>query len=152
MKKFLSIFAAFLIIGAVSAQSTSPRWGSGPPTNDNTGRILTYNYTTVVTTASQAGLYIQPSAWKTIVKVSTLTHAMTDSIQVKNAYVGDEVTVIYTADTLTAGRVVTFSSTTLNPLKYVTATLTVPKSKKGSITFVFDGVAWIEEYRSLMGN
>ena len=152
MKKLISVLAMITIAFTLSAQNTSPRWGSGPPTNDNTGRVLTYAYQTVVTTASQASLYIKPSAWNTTVKVATLTHAMTDSIQVLNAYVGDEVTVIYTADTLTAGRVVTFSSTTLNPLKYVSSTLTIPKSKKGQITFVFDGVAWIEKYRTLMSN
>lgn len=138
---------AMLFSVAVFAQSTSPRWGGGPPQNDNTGRILTYAVITVTTTTATTVSYQKPNAYETVIIVGTVAHALTDSLSVSNAFVGDNVTFVFTGDTLTAGRVVTFG----NHIKSV-GTLTVPKSKKATATFIFDGVAWIETGRGIMAN
>ena len=140
MKKIAStLFLVALFATNVNAQSTTPRWGSGPPTNDNTGRVLTYNVISVVTNTATAVAYQKPNAWKTVIHVGTLTHALTDSLSIANAYDGDEVTFVFSADTLTAGRVVTFG----NHL-YSAGTLTVPNSKSShsgtaTATFIYDG-------------
>ncbi|MDE3023738.1 MAG: hypothetical protein KGI54_18130 [Pseudomonadota bacterium] len=151
MKKL--IFLSALFIGTVcSAQNSSPRWGAGPPSEDNTGRILTYAFTQVTTTASQAIAYQRlPNAFENIVQVDTLKHALTDSVNVINAYKGDKLIFTFVADTLPAGRVVTFG----NHLKSA-GTLTVPKSASKSgraeIAFMFDGTEWVELYRTITTN
>lgn len=148
MKKIFAILmGVMLITGAVQAQNVLPRWGGGPPQNDNTGRILTYAVVTVTTTTATAVSYQKPNAFETIIQVGTLQRALTDSLSVKNAYVGDRVTFVFTADTLTAGRVVTFG----NNIKSA-GTLTVAKSKKATASFQFDGVAWIERGRAICTN
>ena len=152
MKKFLLIFSLLFATVLVSAQSTSPRWGSGPPSNDNTGRVLTYVAKTVTTTASQASAYQVVNAYQTIIKVGKLTHALTDSVSVAYSYFGDQIEFVFNADTLTAGRVVTFGNHLSNA-----GTLTVPNSKSShsgvaTITFIFDGVAWREQSRTICTN
>jgi hypothetical protein len=148
MKKFLFIITCSLCVIFASAQSTLPRWGGGPPQNDNTGRVLTYELKTVTTTTATSTAVQKPNAFQTIIKVGTLQRALTDSLSIANAYVGDEAIFVFTADTLTAGRVVTFNS---NSLKSA-GTLTVPKSKKATASFIFDGTLWIEKSRALMAN
>ncbi len=148
MKKLFSLLAiAMLFSVTIFAQSTLPRWGGGPPQNDNTGRILTYAVITVTTTSATAVSYQKPNAFESVIIVGTLKHALTDSLSITNAFVGDRVTFIFTADTLTAGRVVTFGTHVKSA-----GTLTVPVSKKASASFIFDGVAWIEKGRALMTN
>ncbi len=148
MKKLFSlVIIATMFAVSVSAQSTSPRWGGGPPQNDNTGRILTYASKAVTTTSATAVSYQVVSAWETIITVGTLKRALTDSLSIKYSYLGDRVTFIFTADTLTAGRVVTFG----NNIKSA-GTLTVPVSKKATASFIFDGVIWVETKRALMTN
>ena len=144
MKKFLAIITLSLcIIVGASAQHTLPRWGGGPPTNDNTGRVLTYELKTVTTTSATATAYQKPNAFMTIIKVSTLRHALTDSLNVTNAYVGDQVVFHFVCDTLTGGRVVTFGN-------HITSsgTLTVDASQKATASFMFDGTAWVETSRA----
>jgi hypothetical protein len=140
MKKIASIlFLAALFAANVNAQSTTPRWGSGPPTNDNTGRVLTYAVQTVPTLSTTTVKYQVINAYSTVIHVGPLTHALTDSVSIINSYDGDMLTFVFTADTLNAGRVVTFG----NHL-YSAGTLTVPNSKSShsgsaTITFIYDG-------------
>lgn len=144
MKKFLSIIAIILITTVVNAQSVLPRWGGGPPTNDNTGRILTYSFgKTVITSSSTAILYHKPNAFQTFIITDSLRHAITDSSSINNAYAGDQLILRYSSDSLAAGRVVTFGNHMISA-----GTLTVDKNQKACITFIFDGVAWIETGRA----
>lgn len=140
MKKLFLLAILFISVSCLTAQSIAPRWGSGPPTNDNTGRVLTY---IKLTKSFASTVYVLPNAFETIVSMGSLTGAQVDSASVTNAYFGDKLIYCFAADTLTAGRVVTFSGA----LKSA-GTFTIAKSKKGTITFVFDGVAWIEEARA----
>lgn len=146
MKKLISIFVIALMIGTVSAQSTSPRWGSGPPTNDNTGRILTWSSITSVTSSTTAVGYQKPNAYNTTIKVGSIGTSFTDSLSTTNAYLGDVVNFVFTNGS-TAAQVITFG----NNIKSV-GTLTVSGSKKATAGFIFDGTNWIELCRSVMGN
>lgn len=146
MKKLFSLLFLMAFTIAMVAQSTTPRFGTTSK-DDNTGRVLTYAYKNVELAASQASAYQIPNAYFTTIRVQTLTHALTDSVAVTYAHLGDHIEFIFTADTLTAGRVVTFG----NHLKSA-GTLTVAKSKKATAVFVFDGTAWIEEDRTICTN
>ena len=145
MKKLFTLIALFAIFSA-TAQPTVPRFGA-PPSGDNTGRVVTYAYKPVVLATAQASSYQVPNASYTIYTVGTLTHALTDSASVTYAHVGDHIEYVFTADTLTSGRVVTFG----NHFKS-SGTLIVAKSKKATAVFIFDGVAWIEEDRTITTN
>lgn len=155
MKKILSIsFLVALFATNVNAQSTSPRWGSGPPSNDNTGRVLTYAVQSVPTVSTTAVKYQVVQSYNTVIHIGTLTHALTDSVSTAYSYDGDMLTFVFTADTLTAGRVVTFG----NNLKSA-GTLTVPNSKSShsgcaTATFIFDGTnkRWTEIARAINTN
>lgn len=77
----------------------------------------------------------------------------TDTIGIRKitAKKWDQVTIELICDTLTAGRTVYFLNTSTSPV-FTTVTgsnITVKKSKKALIVFLFDGVAWIEESRSI---
>ncbi len=84
------------------------------------------------------------NAYETIVKMGTLTGAQTVRATVTNCHVGDKLEIIFTCDTLTAGRVVTFST----GFVVTASTLTVDQNQKATICFIFDGVAWIETSRA----
>jgi|ERR1700751_210320 len=152
MKKLFSIIAILgLFVLNTNAQSTTPRFGI-TPNADNTYRTLTNGYASVTTTTATAVLVQRPRHFNTIYKIGTLTHALTDSMYVTDAFVGDQVTFIFNADTLTAGRVVTFGNHIASA-----GTLTVPNSKsshsgEATITFIFDGVRWTEKGRTINTN
>lgn len=134
MKKFLSIIFLITLTVGVIAQSTSPRFGTGP-NNDNTGRVLTYKYSAPVYGASIA---LNPNAYETIVKFGTLTGALTLTSTVTNCYVADKLSAIFLADG--TNRTVTFStgfSSGGNIVVNAGATMTV--------NFVFDGAGWVQQ-------
>ena len=142
MKNILSIIALSLcFVFGVSAQSTLPRWGGGPPQNDNTGRVLTYALKTVTTTTATATLYQKVNAYKTIIKVGPVNSAITDSVNVTNAYVGDEIVFIFSAGA--TGSTITFGNHMVP-----SATMVVDASSKATVSFIFDGTAWIETGRA----
>lgn len=153
MKKLFSILIiaiSFLATNAI-AQSTVPRFGI-TPNADNTYRTLTNGYASITTTTATAVLVQRPRHFNTIYKIGTLTHALTDSMYVTDAFVGDQVTIIFSADTLTAGRVVTFGNHISSA-----GTLTVPNSKSGhsgeaTVVFTFDGIRWTEKSRTITTN
>lgn len=133
MKKLLSIAFIGLAL-SLSAQITTPRFGT-TGNKDNTGRVLTLAYITPSFASSYA---IVANASKTFVKMAELTGAQTLTATVTKCQVGDELHVMFLCDTLTAGRVVTFSTN----LK-ASGTLTVAKNKRAAIHFVFDGTYWV---------
>lgn len=139
MKKFLSISICLLfLLTGMDAQYTTPRFGT-TPSSDNTGRSLTYKYAAPVFSST---VTITANAFETIVKVGKLTGAQTDTAVIARCHLGDRLTILYLADTANAGRVVTFGANFVSD-----GTLTVADSKKASVSFIFDGVAWIETSR-----
>ncbi len=147
---------AFLFLAltlTVSAQHTVPRFGTSANECYN-GGCLQYKFQSVTTTTATSVSYQRPSAYYTLIKVGTLTHALTDSLSTASAYDGDIVDFIFYADTLTAGRVVTFG----NNIKSA-GTLTVPNSKsshsgRATARFIYDakGVYWTELSRTINTN
>jgi len=137
MKKLLFLVTLQIALaGSLFAQNSTPRFGS-PPNGDNTGRTLPYAFK-VQTYA--AALQQFPNAFETIYKIN-LTGALTDSIKVDNANIGDRVIIIFTGDTT---RVVTFTQRA-----HSTGTLSVANTKRAVIEFVFDGTYWLETNRSI---
>jgi len=139
MKKlFLGLFL-FAVTFTVSAQSTSPRLGTGA-NNDNTGRALNYNYVTVTDASGNDSKTLVPSAYSTVVRV-----ALTDSITfasptVTKSYAGDNLRIVASG---ASGTKVKFGST--NFISAGTATLST--GGRSVITFIFDGAKWVEAGR-----
>ena len=143
MKKIL--FVALLLTSTFAANAQ--RFGAGI-SSDNSGAALNYSAVSVTPTGNDS---INPNAFNTFYKIATLKAAETITIKSSNAKAWDKTVLFFTADTLTAGRVVTIASNTLSPVYLNTSgnTITVKKSKKLNIIFIFDGTAWYEESRSI---
>lgn len=121
--------------------STTPRYSLITARNeDNTGRVVTNEYQAIAYAASVA-LKLQSA--NTVCKFAQLTGAMTITAETTRPQIGDELTLLFNADG--TARTVTFS-TGLSPSA---ATLVVAISKQASITFMFDGVSWVETGRAI---
>src|SRR3954471_6964217 len=119
--------------------STSARF-TGAANKANTGSGSFNDYQAPAYAASIA-IATKAVANKTLVQPGQLTGALSLTIGVGSAttppMVGDEVKFLFAADG--TNRVVTFST------GFATSgTLTVVASKKGTASFMFDGVAWVE--------
>jgi hypothetical protein len=137
MKKLFLIAFTALFALSVNAQSTKPRFGTSA-SEDNTGRTLTYSSKVSVTLAATDS--ISPNASMTFYKFTTLAGAKTINAKIKNAHQWDLIILEFTADG--TNRVVTFGTNFISA-----GTDTVVASKKSIVSFVFDGVAWIERSR-----
>lgn len=131
MKKFLFGIFAFALSFAVTAQSTTPRFGT-TKNSDNTGRVLTYGYVVPTYTATYA---LATNAYETTVKMGQLTGAQTINASVLNCRVADKLTLLFTADG--SNRVVTFGTGFST-----TTAFTVTANTSASIMFTFNGTAW----------
>ena len=152
MKK-LSLLSILLIsatmLFAQGQNAALPRWGSGPPQNDNTGRVLSYAVVPVATTSTTATLSQTPKAFETVYTIP-ISHALSDSINSVFSYVGDRVVFIFTADA--SQRVVTFSGS-----MHTTGTVTVGANYTATITFRYlgggaaatAGGGWVEVGRAV---
>ena len=142
MKKLFSIIAlSIFTVAAVNAQSTSPRFGTAK-NQDNTGRVLTYAYTTWTDAAGADSTTVTPNAWQTIYRV-----ALTDSFYVKSpsvgrSYAGDNVVIVASGS---SGAKLKFAGT--NWISAGTATLS--GGGRAVIKFIFDGAKWVEAYRTV---
>lgn len=123
---------------------TTPRF-TGAANQDNTDRKGLNDFQAPAFAATIA-LVINPSAKRTLIQPATLTGVVTFSVNVGDAvtppYVGDKVDFQLVSDGTT--RVVTFG-TGFAP----NGTLSVTTAKYGSISFVFNGTAWIETCRTV---
>lgn len=110
--------------------STTPRYFAN---NDKTGRQITYDY---LTPAYAATLSVAPKTYKATVKVA-LTGAMTVNAVTTDAFADDDVIFLLAADA--SQRVVTFGTNFISA-----GTVTVAASKNATITFKFNGTAYVE--------
>jgi|GEM_PF-2368528 len=145
MKKIFLIATLAIFTLTASAQ----RWQNAPA--DNTGRNLTFLSITKSLSSTDS---IKPCGSESFYKFNAITAAKTLIIKTTEAKLWDRVTVEFTCDTLTPGRVVTFSTGTganINTLWTSSSgnTITVKTSKKAVVTFLYDGTAWSEEKRSV---
>ena len=140
MKKLFAILMIMSITVLANAQQAVARFH-----NDHTSSNMVF--IDLAPTLNNVDT-IRPNASVTFYKFVAITHAKTLDATVASARKWDEVVLDFTCDTLTAGRVVTFGT----HFKTTTsgATMTVKKSKSAIICFRFDGVAWMEESRSIV--
>jgi hypothetical protein len=125
--------------------ATTPRF-TGEAGKDNTERLVKNDYRTP---AYAAALTITPATncAKSLIVPATLTGAMTLNIGVGLAatdpFVGDTMTFILTSDatsrTVTFGTGITATSVSIAPAI----------SKSATITFMFNGTAWMEVSRAV---
>lgn len=142
MKNFIFklLFCALALIATASisfAQSTSPKFGTAK-NQDNTGRVLTYSYKVQTYAATDS---VKPSAFDNTFK-TTLTGAQTLKADVTKGSVCDKMVLIYNATG--AARTVTFST----GLVVSASTLVVDSAQKATISFIHDGVNWVETARA----
>lgn len=141
MKNLFFLLIAMLSVTVVSAQSTSPRFGTAK-NQDNTGRVLTYKLANVTDAAGADSVTLAPSAWETLVKVSAL-----DSITFKNpvvtqSYYGDKLVFIVTG---TSGDKVKWTGANW----VATGAATLSTGVSAVITFRFNGSKWVESDRTV---
>jgi len=140
MKKFIAFTFALLLIGsAVIAQSTSPRFGTAK-NQDNTGRSLTWKYTTITDAAGADSTTIAPNAFETIYRVALTDSVFFKSPTVTNCYAGDRIRIIASG---ASGTKLKFAGT-----NFITAgTATLSSSGRAVLTFIFDGAKIVEASR-----
>lgn len=139
MKKLLSLLILMAFVFAVKAQSTTPRWGSGAG-NDNTGRVLTWKYTTLTDAAGADSIAIYPAAYQTIYRIALTDSFYFKSPTVTKSYAGDKITIVASGS---SGAKAKFAGT-----NFITAgTATLSSSGRAVINLVFDGAKWVEASR-----
>ena len=141
MKKLLFILSFLIAVVAVNAQSTSPRFGTAK-NQDNTGRVLTYNYVAVTDATGADSVIITPAAYQTFYRV-TLTDSLTFKQPVlKASYAGDHITIIASG---ASGTFIKFTGS-----YWVTSgTATLSTGGRSIISLTFDGAKWVENVRAL---
>lgn len=142
MKKLISLFAILMTFACASAQFTTPRFGT-TPNADNTGRALTYKYTTPAVYSGTVS--VLPSAFENYIKPAAFTGTVTVTLKaaVGSSQVCDKLCFMFTGNT-GASATITFATN----FKVSSATTVVGSGKKTIIWFRFDGVAWLEEERT----
>lgn len=139
MKKLLFILAAMVAVFAANAQSTTPRWGSGP-NNDNTGRVLTWKYQSITDAAGADSVTLVPSAYNSTIRVALTDSFFFKSPSVKQSFAADVLTIVASG---ASGTKVKFAGS--NFISAGTATLST--GGRAVVTFIFDGAKWVEQSR-----
>lgn len=142
MKKFILLFVSIVLALGVSAQSTSPRFGTAK-NQDNTARVLTYAVATAIDAVGRDSVVIKTTAFQTYYKVACVDSLVFKQPTITNAYYGDRLTIVLTSTTGTPK--VGFSGTYWKS----SGTATLSTGLRGVIEFVFDGAYWVESNRSL---
>ena len=143
MKKIFSLILLLVgLVGIVSAQSTSPRFGT-TKAQDNTGRTFTYKVSTLTDATGADTLVVTTNANVTFIKIACKDSLVLKQPTITKAYYGDKLTLI-------------LSSTTGTPKVLFTGsywkssgTATLSTGLRGVIELVFDGAYWVESNRSL---
>ncbi len=149
MKKIFLLLAFIGFAFAVEAQNTVPRFGITPDA-DNTGRVLTYKLYSPTDVAGKDSFTVSANAFQTFVVPSA---NIVDSVaflgNVTNCYLGDKVTFILTKGTGT-GTALFLGGNWL--MTTASTRVSLPASKKVSITFIFTGTKWMEIARTTQVN
>lgn len=147
MKKLIFAFTLSLSFMCVNAQLTSPRFGT-KKNEDNTGRVLNYDYKIINDVAGYDTIKLAPKAWLTIYQVNTIDscNLVIPVANTAGSRLGDEILIMGKGD----GAIQNIHFYQVSPVNYLfaksAATLTMPNGR-GFIRFVFDGLAWWEQYR-----
>lgn len=135
MKKLFAIISLALCV-SVSAQSTSPRFGT-TKNNDNTGRVITYGWQAPTVTATTV---ITPNKSVNYYSMPTLTLSPVINFTVSASSAGDELTILTSASAAT--RTITLAGNVKSA-----GTYTLGSGKTGSLHFVFNGANYVEVSR-----
>lgn len=107
---------------------------------DNTGRVITYDYKEP---AYAATITVRPADSRTYVNVGQLTGALTLNTVVTDCVAGATLVLLFKSDgtnrTVTLGTGLTSSA----------ATIVVSANKNASVSYVFNGVAFVETGRAV---
>jgi hypothetical protein len=146
MKKIIFLLSFICITFAVNAQSTSPRFGTNPKSQSNTGASLNYQFVAPTEVATYDTISINPAAFETVVRP---TAAILDSVtfQVKtnkNSYAGDKLYFTFLGATGSTTKV-KFTGTYFKS----SGTLSMTTATRATIVFVFDGTYWCEVARTI---
>lgn len=137
MRKFILISFLFAFALSVTAQATTPRFGTTSKT-DNTGRVLTYKY---VTPTYDDTITVVPNAFETIVKVAALTGNSDIFATETYSRVGDKVVFIFSASG--GARTVTFRTGLT-----ASATMVVDSAQVATVSFIYNGTNYVETGRA----
>ena len=139
MKNLIILILLAFIGTTVSAQSTSPRFGTSAK-DDNTGRVLTYSKLSATDAAGADSTVLYTNAYSTVVAIALTDSFTLKSPAVKKCFYSDRMTIIASG---ASGKKLKFTGT-----NWVTAgTATLSSGGKAVINFVFDGAKWVEEAR-----
>lgn len=143
MKKILLAILAIATFTAcnntASAQSTSPRFGTTPST-DNTFRTLTNGYTTVADATGADTVTAYPAKFNTYYRISLVDSIYMASPTITKSYAGDNITMIISG---ASGTKLKFAGTNWQSA----GTATLSSGLYAIITFVFSGTKWVEKSR-----
>ncbi|MFB6456571.1 hypothetical protein ACE38W_14970 [Chitinophaga sp. Hz27] len=139
MKKIFILIAITIISVGAFAQSTAPRFGI-TPNSDNTGRLLTYAYKSFTDATAADTAKVIPAAYSSTYRVSLTDSLGIQITSVGSSYADDDITVIASG---ASGTKVKFIGS--NFISAGTATLTA--GGRAIIRFKFDGAKWVESSR-----
>lgn len=154
MKKILFLSLALLLfVGAFAQRTTQPRWG-GTANNDNSGRVISYQYDSLFSDASHDTVYYTP-----LNTINQVFVKVTDSVRFEirprvvtsgtyqgfpaPSYLGDRIEMIINGP---SGGYVTIYPGKANVTKYA-GTVTLSAKGVAIVTLTFDGNFWAESSR-----
>jgi len=141
MKKIFSILFLLAFTFTVSAQSTSPRFGT-LKNQDNTGRGLTYKLVSVTDGTGADSVIAFPGAYKTYYKVTLIDSLAFKQPVVTTSYLGDNIVIVATG---ASGTKVKFTGSNW----ITTGTATLSSGGRAIIDLIFDGARWVESNRTV---
>ena len=144
MKNLISILCFVLIGLTISAQSTSPRFGT-TKTQDNTGRNLTYGVVTYSDVTGNDSINVSTNYFETIVTVNVKDSVTLGAPVITNAFYGDKLTIYIVG--ASNGNKVRFSA--YKTIWIGAGTVTLSTGKIAYISYIFNGAKWIETGRAV---
>lgn len=140
MKKVIALISFSILIAASAfAQSTSPRYGT-TPNSDNTGRVLTYNYKAYTDSVGTDTIKVAPAAYSTTYRITLTDSTRVEIRSVTSSYADDVITVIASG---ASGNSVNFIGN--NFISAGRAALST--GGRAIVSFKFDGTKWVEAAR-----
>ena len=141
MKKLFSLLFFVAITIATIAQSTAPRYGIAK-NQDNTGRVLTFNYSVINDAAGADSTISFPNAYQTTYTVNMLDSLTFKQPNVTASYVSDKIEIIASG---ASGTKLKFYGTYWKS----TGSAILSANGRAVIDFVFDGAVWVETNRTV---
>ncbi len=152
MKKIiLSLFLCATLF-AVEAQHTTPRTGTGA-NNDNTYRAMTIKYVAVTDAAGLDTAKLNLNAFETNIKIASLVDSVAFNFTpITNCYYGDKVN-ITVVNSSGSAHAVKWAGPNIESATTTTGggvgTMYLTSAKRATVSFIFNGVDWVEVCRMI---